>query len=49
VTIQDSPPRVVDQLKRFEEELSPDSQLRAPSSEKTFDLFSEHVLSKVRG
>ena len=49
VIIHGSPARVVDELKRLEEELPLDYLLLSPLSEKTFDLFSEQVLPKVLG
>ena len=49
VIIHGSPARVVDELKRLEEELPLDYLLLSPLSEKTFDLFTEHVLPKVLG
>ena len=49
VIIHGSPARVVDELKRLEEELPLNYLLLSPLSEKTFDLFSEQVLPKVLG
>ena len=47
VIIHGSPERVVDTLKRLEEETPLDYLLLSPVSEKTFELFTDHVLPQV--
>jgi alkanesulfonate monooxygenase SsuD/methylene tetrahydromethanopterin reductase-like flavin-dependent oxidoreductase (luciferase family) len=47
VIIHGSPERVVDTLRRLEEEIPLDYLLLSPLSEKTFDLFTEKVLPHV--
>ncbi len=47
VIIHGSPERVVDTLQRLEEEMPLDYLLLSPLSEKTFDLFTEHVLRHI--
>ncbi len=49
VVIHGCPERVVDQLKRLEEEVPLDSLLLSPLSEKTFGLFTDQVLPHVAG
>ena len=47
VIIHGSPERVVDTLRRLEEEIPLDYLLLSPLSEKTFDLFTEKVLPHI--
>ncbi len=47
VILHGSPERVVDTLRRLEEEIPLDYLLLSPLSEKTFDLFTEKVLPHV--
>lgn len=47
VIIHGGPERVIDTLKRLEEEATLDDLLLSPLSEKTFDLFTERVLPHV--
>jgi alkanesulfonate monooxygenase SsuD/methylene tetrahydromethanopterin reductase-like flavin-dependent oxidoreductase (luciferase family) len=49
VVIHGSPERVVDQLKQLEEEIPLGYLLLSPLSEKTFGLFTDHVLPHVAG
>jgi alkanesulfonate monooxygenase SsuD/methylene tetrahydromethanopterin reductase-like flavin-dependent oxidoreductase (luciferase family) len=49
VVIHGSPERVVDELKRLEEEIPLGYLLLSPLSEKTFGLFTERVLPHVLG
>ncbi len=49
VVIHGSPERVVDELKRLEEEVPMGYLLLSPLSEKTFGLFTDHVLPHVAG
>lgn len=49
VAIHGSPQRVVDTLTRLEEEMPLDYLLLSPMSEKTFHLFTDHVLPHVGG
>jgi alkanesulfonate monooxygenase SsuD/methylene tetrahydromethanopterin reductase-like flavin-dependent oxidoreductase (luciferase family) len=47
VIIHGGPARVIDTLKRLEEEVPLDDLLLSPLSEKTFEIFTEHVLPHV--
>jgi alkanesulfonate monooxygenase SsuD/methylene tetrahydromethanopterin reductase-like flavin-dependent oxidoreductase (luciferase family) len=49
VIIHGSPERVVDTLKRLEEEIPLDYLLLSPVSERTFELFTDRVLPHVAG
>jgi alkanesulfonate monooxygenase SsuD/methylene tetrahydromethanopterin reductase-like flavin-dependent oxidoreductase (luciferase family) len=49
VVIQGCPERVVDKLLQLETEISLDSLLLSPLSERTFELFTERVLPHVGG
>jgi len=47
VIIHGSPERVIDILKRLEEEIPLDYLLLSPLSDKSFELFTERVLPHV--
>lgn len=49
VIIHGSPARVIDELKRLEEEIPLDYLLLSPLSDKTFEIFTEKVLPHVVG
>jgi alkanesulfonate monooxygenase SsuD/methylene tetrahydromethanopterin reductase-like flavin-dependent oxidoreductase (luciferase family) len=48
VIIHGSPPRVVDELQRLQSEMFLDYLMLAPLSERTFQLFTDEVLPKLR-